>query len=215
MATYVKGIFGSLSGSIGNVTTTKWKKLNVVKNKPGKYKGNPSKAQQASRLKFGLVNSFLGRINKVIAVGYRPRKGKYIPINLATRALMANGVTGNYPDYKLDYPNISLTRTYAQIDFTLTPAIAVKTGNQLKISWALNPCADINTKLKDIAYIVLYSENIQRHIIYAGKQRSALSLERTLPLMFSGEKVHCWMFFASADQKMVSPTDYLGEVTLI
>lgn len=216
MAIYRKGALGALKGSIGQVTTSKWKKLNVARNKPAKQTGPPSKGQHAQRIKFGMVTGFLGGISNVIAVGYRPRKGSKMALNIAIKTFLESGmVIGKYPNYKLDYPNISLTQNCFYIDFTLTPSITSKAGNRIKISWALDPHANENTWPSDIAYIILYSERIKRYIVYKGILRKSLGTERTLPLMFSGETVHCWMFFASANQKLVSPTDYLGEVTLI
>lgn len=215
MAIYRTGALGSLSGTIGYITTSKWKKLNVARNKPVKPTGPPSKMQQAHREKFGMVNSFLGGISKVIAIGYRPRKGSKIPINIAVKTFMEQSVTGAYPNYKLDYPNLRLTRSYAQIDFTTAPSIEAKAGNRIRISWALDPCPPIYTKPSDSAYIVLYSEDLKRFVVFTGIPRKSLGIEKTLPCMFIGQKVHCWMFFASVDEKLVSPTDYLGEVTLI
>jgi len=72
MAKSKDGLFGKLSGKIGNVVMAHWRGIPYIRSRP--Y-GNPSntKAQQTQRSKFGMVVKFVGQILPVINAGFKWR----------------------------------------------------------------------------------------------------------------------------------------------
>lgn len=215
MKTNSSHAFGPFKRINGNITSAKCKKPNVVKHTQTMSKDQVRLAQNEHLIKFKLVTSFLSSISRFITIGYRSVRSLATPMGVAATMIMEKNILGIYPDYQLDYPNISLTFHLSEMDHAAQPTIEAKAGNVIKVSWEIDPEAGEMTKPTDSAYIILYSERLQRHTFFINRTRSTLTVEAPLPDKFAGEVMHCWLFFTSANKKVISPTDYLGKVTLI
>lgn len=49
-------------------------------------------------------------------------------------------------------------------------------------------------------------------VIESEVQRSSLNLRLAVPTTFTGDEVHCWLAFISADGKQLATSVYLGKI---
>jgi len=215
MGTYKPGVFGPFNGRVGDVVAARWKELNVVKNRPAKSSKPATATQLDQRTRFGLVTGFAGKVADMIAVGFRQVSGSFTPTNLMTKAMMKNAITGIYPDYKLDYSKISMSKD-GNLDQGTKLSVQVLAGQIVQVSWVLDTMPGKVPGVTDKAYIVLYNSDKHKAIkSWDGLVRGDTPITMYVPGSFVGDEVHCWVFFASAQNKEVSTTTYLGVVTIL
>lgn len=216
MGTYNPGVFGTFKGKVGSVVACRWKGLKIVKNYPEKSSKPKSLGQLSQTTKFSLVAGFLKRANGHIAVGYQGVSGAVTPYNVALRHHLNEAVTGAYPNFQLDFEKVQLSLPNSVMDFTMKPSIVASALGMVKISWQLDAKAGKFTLPTDKAHIMMYNPAKKQGVsVYGGIPRSALSFETSVPDHFTGDVLHTWLFFVSADGKIVSETSYLNTVTIL
>ncbi|WP_316839127.1 DUF6266 family protein [Pedobacter gandavensis] len=214
MGLYHAGVFGTFSGKVGSVVAARHRGQNVVRNL-GRKSGKPSSAKQAQvQGVFSFTGEFLRPLLDMIRIGYGYRDTGPTTMNRAMKYHIKNVVTGIAPDYELTYPEVKLSLE-KRMGRTHKPKALAAIEQTVKLSWELEPNST-STFGTDLLYAVLYSPAQNKSIPVAeGVLRSALSIDVYIPYSFIGEKMHCWLFFASADKTRVSDTDYLGELTIL
>lgn len=216
MGTYKPGAFGPFNGKIGDVVASRWKTINVVKNFPAKSKKPKTELQLNQTSQFSLVTNFLKKAAGLISVGYGGVKGSVTPMNAALKYHLAEAITGVYPNHQLDYSKVNLSLQDSKMDHTHSPVAEALANIVVKISWKIDANANKSTLPTDKAYILLYNPAKKNSVSLSGNMlRSALSAEVPVPSFYLGDVLHCWLFFASADGKIVSETSYLKTVTVI
>lgn len=111
MAKYKKGINGPISGKVGAVVGSKWRSIHYLRSLPKPSNKGPSPAQIIHRAKFAMVITFLRPITDVLNLGFSDsNQSKLTGYNLAVRSVFADAVTGQYPDFKIDYPNFKISK---------------------------------------------------------------------------------------------------------
>jgi len=216
MGTYNPGVFGTFNGKVGSVVACKWKGVKVVKNYPEKSSKPKSELQLSHTSKFGLVGSFLKRASVLISVGYQGVSGAVTPWNIALKYHLKNAITGAYPNFQLNYEKVRLSLN----DNLMTPApdakVVALAGGMIKASWKMETNANKSTQPTDKVYILLYNPDKDTSLNVNGwVLRSGLSADMPMPGYFTGDVLYGWLFFTSADGKIVSDTQYLGSVTVI
>ncbi|WGQ07528.1 DUF6266 family protein [Pedobacter gandavensis] len=215
MGTYKPGVFGPFNGRVGDVVAARWKDINVVRNRPAKSSKPATLGQLDHRSRFGLVTAFAGKVADQIAVGFRQMTGNYTPTNIMTKAMMKNAITGIYPDYKLDYASISMSKD-GSLDLGKNLSVQLLAGQTVQVSWVLDTMPGKVPGLTDKVYIMLYNSDKHKVIRSAdGLVRGDTPITMYVPSSFVGDEVHCWVFFASVENKDVSPTAYLGVGTVL
>ncbi|MBB2149917.1 DUF6266 family protein [Pedobacter gandavensis] len=215
MGTYKPGVFGPFNGRVGDVVAARWKDLNVVKNRPAKSTKPATLTQKDQRARFGLGTTFAGKAADMIAIGFRGMAGNVTPTNIVAKQLLKDCITGTYPDYVLDYPNISLSKD-GNLDLGTKLAVQVLAEQTVQVSWVMDTKPGKLTDATDEVYILLYNSDKHRVIKSgAGLVRGDSPVTMYVPGSFIGDQVHCWLFFASVKNKEVSPTAYLGVVTIL
>lgn len=215
MGTYKPGAFGPFNGRIGDVVASRWKGLNVVKNRPAKSTKPATEIQVNQRTRFGLVTSFVGKAADLIAVGFRDMAGSVTTSNIAAKAIMKNGILGVYPDYELDYANISLSRD-GKLELGTKLSFQVLPEQTVQVSWVVDTKPTKVADATDKVHILLYNSDKHKIIQSADSLvRGDNPISMFVPSSFIGDQVHCWLFFASVKNREVSPTAYLGVVTIL
>lgn len=215
MGTYNPGAFGPFNGKIGHVVAARWKKLKVVKNVPSKSTKPPTLSQLEQRSVFGMVTRFTGIAAKLISIGFPSVSSPHSPINVAVRDILKRAVIGTYPDFKLDYEKVRLSKA-VKMNPTLKPKIVAEAGATVKVSWAIDPNAGFGTNATDRACIFIYNPTEDSGLTsWEGLTRSNLSADFGLPYSYVGTLIHCWIFFVSKDGKFASQTDHVGSVTIL
>lgn len=177
---------------------------------PSNVPFTPSQLEQ--QMVFKLVQSFVRKVTAVMRLGYQSHKQKRSAYNEAMSYHLKNLVTGSYPDLAID-PEMAIFSRGILNPSTGTSVEAL-TGHVVKFTWA-SPEASGDAPT-DNATLIVYNEQLERFVVgLNAAARTALSFEFHLPSAFIGKIVHCYIFFASADKKNVSDSEYLGVVTVI
>ena len=216
MGTYNPGVFGTFNGKVGSVVASKWKGIKVVKNYPEKSSKPKSEPQLSQTSQFGLVGSFLKKAAGLISVGYQGVSGAVTPWNIALKYHLEEAITGTYPNFQLNYEMVRLSLEDSAMDWAPDAKAIAVAGMMVKVSWKLDANASKSTQPTDKAYIFLYNPAKKKSVSVTGNMlRSALSRDLPMPSYFTGDVLYSWLFFTSADGKIVSETQYLGSVTII
>lgn len=206
---------GDMSGKIGTIVLTTYKKtIWVVKGLSSKT-NKVSLEQRNQRALFETVQTFLKKASETIKLGYQlPRKSALSEMNMATSYHLLNAVVGEYPEYSIDLSKVKFTHPIRSIEKGWKTEFTA--GKELfgEVSWEMNPFPDKSTRWDDKAVIVIYSGTDKQFYRFQGVERRQLSYSFTDREYFSGHEIFCWLFFISADGKFVSETEYLGMIKM-
>lgn len=216
MGTYNPGVFGTFNGKVGSVVASKWKGIKVVKNYPEKSSKPKTEPQLSHTSKFGLVGSFLKKAAALISVGYQGVSGAVTPWNIALKYHLKEAITGTYPNFQLNYEMVRLSLDGSLMNYAPDAKAVASTGMMVKVSWKMEVTANKSMQPTDKAYILLYNPAKKNTMSATGNVlRSALTIDLPMPSYFTGDVMYGWLFFTSANGKIVSETQYLGSVTII
>lgn len=214
MATYIPGAMGSFTGKIGNIVITKWKKKLVGRGAPGKATKKPTDPQLLHRTKFSLISQLLSHNRAAINIGYQSANKKFTPVNAALKYHFKKVITGTAPNYHIDYSQFKLTLPYSknEIGDGLKVSAILESTRIMKIRWLQSLYPNYLTMVDDLAHLVFYNpERNKSFFVRQGARRDALEITIQLPGRFSKQQIYGYLFFVSANGKLVSATHYLGE----
>ncbi len=104
------GLFGSFTGKVGNAVGSSWKGINTIHVIPANHTDANSTEQQSQRQKMQLISSFLSSIKNVIVKGFSASDRRITPLNNAVKYNIQQAVTGEYPDFHINYEKLILSR---------------------------------------------------------------------------------------------------------
>ena len=211
MATYKKGILGVFTGKVGTVVGSSWKGIDYIKSLPKSGSRTPSQLQLDQRLKFGLVTSFLKPIKQLTSIGYGTVKGSISPSNAAASYHLNEAVIGTSPDFEIDYPKVIFSR--GELPGPASPSAVAGSGAEIDFAWADNSAANL-AQTTDKAVLLVYGETSKQFVFEDTATRASVGATMQLPPNFTGETVHVWMAFFSANDKQASTSVYLGTVVV-
>ena len=206
-----QGPLGSVSGKVGNVTISQWKNKSVVKERPSGSNKPASKKQQEQRAKMTVAGQFLRTVKEVVTPCYRDLTVKMTGFNAAVRNLIKFAISGEFPNYGIDYSQVLLCR--GEIRQIFKPVASSAKTDTITFTWTTGNGIG-KSRPDDKAILIAYCEAMKvSTYTLNGPPRSAGTAELEMP-GFSGQVVHTWVAFISADGADVSDSLYAGEVTI-
>lgn len=217
MAILKPGQVGDFKGKIGQVVVSKWRQLTVGRSTPKKSSKKATEEQLNQQSKFGLVTSFIGRIGKTIALGYQNSAGNLTPYNVAVKDHIKNAVTGEYPNFMIDYSKVVLSSPKAQneIDAAASVEMSAAVDAEVTITWVPKKQVFIERTMgTDLLLVVFYNVTEDAFMTaYSEGTRSSLTSTFFVPQERATDVIHAWAYFISVNKKFVSKSTYLGLVT--
>ena len=202
---------GTLSGTVGDVIYGTWKGVPYIRTKPVSISNPRTEAQQSQRAKFALGMRFLKPSTGFIRMGYKKYAVKKSASNAALSYILSNAITGSYPDYRIDYARVLVSRG------SLMPPVNAQAGianGAVQILWDDNSTSG-SAKLSDKALAIVinpdYGEAVYK---IAGASRTSGMETLDLPSGASGDQVVVYLGFVSDDGKEVSDSVYAGSVMI-
>lgn len=198
------GIFGGVSGKVGNLTGSSWKGIPVIKSRPQSVAYPATTGQVAQTTKMSAIVSF----SKQILSGWiKPlwdraavQMSGYNAFVRANIAEFADGVIDNYSSL------IMSLGTMAPTSFTVSP-IAEKDA-ALTITWDSLFFSGLQLST-DIAFICVISEKTGAVSIKSGTERSVGSVNMLLTLPVEVDDVlHVYLTFKRANGTVISSNSY-------
>jgi hypothetical protein len=213
MAIIKSGAAGKFNGKFSDAVITEWKGLTVGRSLPSKSSKPPKLSQLMQRAKFGLITSFIGKIGDTFSLGFKNTRGALTAYNAAAKKNILTAITGNYPDYKLDYSKIELsdgngTGIDKPFEVTHTPVA----NNRTTLTWAAIESNRSGSLGTDVLRVVFYNERGNFSMVHEhAEERSKLTATVRLPFEEDTDEIYGWAMFVSADGERVSTSVYLGK----
>lgn len=205
-------LLAGVRGNVGPVSVSGVKKQSIVRIRPGrksKKKGSKSTPQQD-------ILKVVGRFFRTLPAGFFKKgyqlsaKATCSPLHASTSYHMKHAVTGEYPNLSIDLSKVKFSDPRRAVENGWNAEFNSLGPEGLSINWEINPYPEKTTQLDDEAIIIFYNLKRNGFRYVEGILRSDYSY--TFPAIPSnrGNDVACWIFFVSADKKLVSDTQYLG-----
>lgn len=196
-----------ITGKVGPLIVTKWKDKAVLKEAPPKSRTNNSPKQLIQKAKFGTAIEFVRHLSGLFSVTYKLNSKKMTERNGAVGQIVSQAITGDYPDFKIDYPKVLISRG------TLEPVNATVAATAGIITWTWAPNVGINGANElDQSVVVVYCPERKQSLykINAGTRIAGTATLDVTP--FVGLSVVTYLAFTTIDQKKVSDSRFTGEL---
>jgi hypothetical protein len=219
MARLKNGALGRVSGKVGNVVGGNWKGIDYLRILPTNVTNPKTLLQNTQRLKFAVTLKFLQPVMDIIRMGYRGYEKKMSEYNAAFSNTYHNAITGEYPDFTVDYSAVLLTRG------SLPGASDVQCTSpepaSLELNWSDNS-ASTGATGADSCLVVAVNPVKETAIFLTGiATRADATMQLPLPASWSGNQIHCYLSFispgaqtANLNRKNRSTSSYAGSVTV-
>lgn len=212
MARYAKGALGAFSGKLGNVVGSNWRSIDYLRSLPRPSKKPASPLQLAQRLKFAIAVGFLQPIKDVLNVGFGDNKrGRSTGYNEAVKIMLKEAVIGQYPDFEIDYENLTLSK--GSLAALISLDFVEESPMNIAITWEYF-ANSFNSYEDDDVVILIYNKTKKLFSIYEDVQRSDMAFNVAMPNSFDGDELVSWVFLVNRDGETTSPSQFAGEVTL-
>jgi hypothetical protein len=207
MSEFISSTFGKISGRHGTAVAMKSKSTGKTYLRLHSVPSDPKTAKQvAQRFKFGFVNREMNCMRNLFKITYGGNQGVSRGVSLAF-----NAVTGEYPDYVIDFSKLVIAEGGLNTSSFLK--VAKTTGNTLKFEW--DTTVGFQGDDNDGVNIVLLNDQnkiglLKQNIVL----RSLGTVDIELPAVWEGQSVHCWIYFSSPDGTLNSNSQYIDLVQL-
>lgn len=209
MAKCILGPYGHPSGKIGNLVFYMLNGQPICRliGKPGK----PSIKQMANRQAMSVTMDLLKPMSDFINVSLKLAAEGSIrnPHNLATSYNKKHALTGDYPNIKVDYAKVILSKGNLELakDFKVT-----KVENGLNLTW--NSSIEENTADDDILMVLVSHPTKKRASTYLNAARRAdgscfLPLAKEWMLT---EQMEVYVCLKSSNERSISDSTYVGNL---
>jgi hypothetical protein len=130
--------------------------------------------------------------------------------NFALSNIIQNAITGTYPDFKIDYSKVQVTR--GTLPRSKDPVVSAEANHIIKFTWTNNAGRKL-AKANDQAILVAYCPELNETDYVFGPARDVAT--GTIDVSeFAGKQVHVWISFMSANGKLLANSTYAGELTI-
>ncbi|RZT95999.1 hypothetical protein EV201_0628 [Ancylomarina subtilis] len=207
-----QGVLGGFSGKVGNIVGGSWKGIDYMRIKPSNVANPRTQGQLDQRTKFAKVLNFLQPMTEFLRVGYKLYAIKMTQFNSAMSYQLQNAITGDYPDYSIDYSKVLVSK--GNLLRAVGGAVESTVAGVVKLSWIDNSASG-GAKATDKALILLYNADKQIAVYdTAGAVRTVGTQNLSVPTDFSGDEVQAYLGFISEDGTEVANSVYIGAVTV-
>jgi len=213
-------ILGRISGKVNDAVWVNQRGKNYVRKLPEHYSDANTELQAAQRLKFAVVIGFLKPIKDFIHISYSGYAVKMNAFNAAFSYIFHHAVTGEYPDFVIDYPSVLVSR--GSLAGALNPTCESSRIDAVCICWDNNSGIG-NASESDLAMALIYNPD-KRKAIYLtdSTKRAEGSIEVEVPAEFVDDTVHCYLGFMKSKptfgrktRDAISDSRYAGSIRMI
>lgn len=219
MGTIKTGILGNVSGKVGNVVGGTWKGINYLRAVSAGKNSSNSELQVNQRLKFSTVTKFLQPINEFIRVGYRAQAVKMTPFNAAFSYNFRNALTGEFPDYSINYPLAMVSR--GNLTGATNPGCTSTEALKVTLNWETTSGNGLSSETDTAIYVVFNDSKKEAVYSLNGGLRADGSMVVNLPSSYSGDIVHCYIAFMTLNsflggqaRNSISNSSYAGSTVV-
>jgi hypothetical protein len=204
-----KGSIGSISGTVNDVVLSEWNNIPVVRSRPKRTNKPATNSQQAQQGKMATAVRFAKAVKEIFAVGFKDFAVKKSAYNAGVRDLLFSGVTGESPNYSINYKRVLVCRGRLHLEANVA---AKAEAGQVTFTWTYEAADGVAPN--DKAILVVYCEALGSCLFtLKGADRNTGTASIAVA-RFKGYEVQTWLAFTSPDGANTSPSTYTGAVTI-
>jgi hypothetical protein len=201
MAKFKSSTFGKISGKHGDVVAVTMKdgttyfRAHIIPPNPNTIK------QQSQRSKFGFAVRELNCMRKLFTVTFGGQYG----INRAVSLAMKTCVSGEFPDFRIDYSRLQLA--VGNLVLPSTQSLQKLADKVFKLMWSYNE--ELLENPADELSIVVFNNTLKQIIhLQNNALRASRAVEFSLPDSWLSSEIHVWLYFSSANNNTFSNSKY-------
>jgi hypothetical protein len=208
MAIIPNGITGPIIGKVGPVVGYISRGQAIIRSRPKLNKSRvPSQLQKQQHVKFSLMNKFLKPIISFLNETKKTAEIDLTGYNKAFSYNVKNAIAGSFPDLKIAYNMVLLSR--GDLPNIISPVIKSAPDGQLEISWTDNSGTGI-ARLDDKVFIAVFCEELNDWVTGLQLAERAAGTCTCPVAKFKGHSVQAYIGFLSANGNEVSDSLYVG-----
>lgn len=132
--------------------------------------------------------------------------------NNAVSYNLENAVKGVFPAFEIDYPKVLVCQ--GDLPGALNAAAVAGLAGKVDFSWD-NNAWDYGADISDLVVLVVYDPLLKKSASIIGTATHADGTQTmTLPDIFSGDQVQCYMGFTNENQSEFSNGEFVAEVSV-
>jgi hypothetical protein len=209
MAILKQGLFGPVTGKIGNLVTATWKGINYVRQSPHKSNKPPTVAQIAVREKFKFINKLNKPLHPFFKAGFFELANHKSELNVAFARTYKNVVSGIYPDLQANLSKLTISagRLGQLDDVEMTQTVS----QVLSISWKLEYWKD-NCAYDDQVMVAILCPEIELADGFIGATtRADQQCTINFSSKFIGKEIAVYIGLYGINRRMASDSQFLGK----
>lgn len=148
----------------------------------------------------------------VVRTGFKLYANKQTAFNAAMSYTLANAISGDYPDYELNFGSALISR--GSLTSATNGAVTAAVGS-ISVTWSDNSGIGTAKAIDKALIAVLNADKGEAITVSAGATRTTANQSIAVPADWVGEDVQVYLGFISEDSKEVANSVYLGAVTVI
>ena len=206
------GIIGPFRNKVGPAIGRRHMGQNLLTALPHKSNKPATAKQLEAQHLFGLLNSFLSAIDRLVNIGFKAFVKNNSPVNAAFAYNYDHAFVKEEGRYQINYPKVMYSRGHI-----VSPegAQAIPAAGKVTFSW-LPQNQSAYCQYTDRASFLVYNPVKEKVMILRDPvNRYAQSFEMEMPADYLGDTVHCYMSFAAADGKLQGDSLYVAQVTVV
>ncbi len=201
MGTIKQGVFGELSGKVGNVVGYKRKGVNRLRIQAASISNPKTPKQQMQRGKISIAVNFLKTINPYIRIGYKNYAKGNMTYNAAMSYIMRRAIIEEGGTNVLDFKRIMVSIGFLT---TVPDATATMEDDVIIFRWADNSGMG-NAESTDIAMLLVYNKERELAIYDTdAATRTDTYAQISLPKEWSSDTMISYLSFRSINGEEVS-----------
>ena len=212
------GLHGAVSGKIGGTVYYVRLGQQVSRALPHAINKPKTKNQLIAQARFAVVNEFITTVNHFTNVGFKPKSRKTPGRTANNEAMSANlkrVVTGEYPDFSIDYAKIVLSE--GKLPLPEEVNVVFENGS-LKYTWQNQPWIVYPDTQDQCMLLAYFPESDRAAYTVSSNRRSeqqdSLHLHLNPQNMPPETYTEVYIAFVSDDRENVSDSLYLGRIEL-
>ena len=212
MGKLLQGSNGPFIGKLGTGVGVIWKGIKVIRSRPSRRTVPFSPGELAQQARFARMTKFLKGAMYLLNVTFQSQAIRMTGFNKAFSYNVKNALTGEYPDFQIDYGMVLLGR--GDLPNAGSPAVTSLAPASLDFSWTDNSGKG-KARGTDQAFIASFNDenNEWKYKLNVAERSSGHG-----SMVFdwqAGKTVHAFLGFISADEKEVSDSFYAGTIQLM
>jgi hypothetical protein len=211
MARLKNGILGGITGKIGNIEGYMLNGEYIVRSRRRKSTKPRTEKQLANQQKFGTVNHFINPFIDFVIVGFNHSAiGKrQRPHNLAVSYQYKYAITGQYPDFTIDYSKVRVTEGSINIQ-NINASVQLE-NNHLNFTWTPDlTFAYGNDRVMLLAYAPALKEAV--YTLCGAKRNKGIDVLELPDDSWKGQVIETYLSFRAENRMVCANSLYLGQI---